>query len=228
LAGVRVLLLATRRSLLDALVPQLASEGFEVEVVSGADEALRARGVRVAAIDVTVGRDEARRACDGLRAASEVPIIVFAGDRVEGSLVEYLDWGADDYLPRPERLRELVARVRALVRRSPEPAGGRSPAALEVGGVRLDPERHEVTVRGRPVELPLKQFQLLELFLANAGQVLTRATILRRVWGADSPADSNTLEVQVKRLRRHIEDDPSAPARIRTVRGLGYLYADDR
>lgn len=233
----RVLLLAAHAPLDDGLVPQLQAEGFTVEIAATADEASAAAadqrlGVRVAVVDVAIGADEARQACGALYAQG-VPTIVFSTGGPDADLVEFLEWGADDYLPRPDRLRELVARIRALIRRVPVPGSGAaapssSPDVLIVGEVMLDAARHEVTVRGVPVELPLKQFQLLELFLSNPGQVLQRSTILRRVWGSDSVADSNTLEVQIKRLRKQIEDDPTAPKRIRTIRGLGYLYADDR
>jgi two-component system response regulator RegX3 len=136
-----------------------------------------------------------------------------------------LEVGADDYVTKPYRLRELVARMRAVLRRSPredeeQPSGD----ALEVGDVRLDPERHEVFVRGAPVSLPLKEFELLEILLANAGRVLTRETLIDRVWGPHYVGDTKTLDVHVKRLRSKVEDNPSSPQRITTIRGLGYKY----
>lgn len=220
-----MLLLAQHPPLHDGLIPLLQADGLTVEIVAGVTEPKP--GLRLALIDVGVGREAARQACTALHAAG-IPIIVFSGDGSENDLVDFLDYGADDYLPRPERVRELVARVRALMRRTPVRGSPSSSDVLRVGDVVLDVGRHEVTVRGIAVELPLKQFQLLELFLANPGQVLPRATILRRVWGSESIADSNTLEVQIKRLRRQIEDDPASPKRIRTIRGLGYLYVNDR
>lgn len=219
-----VLLLARHPPRHDGLIPLLQADGLTVEVVAGVAEPKP--GLRLALIDVGVGREEARHACTAMHEAG-IPVIVFSGDGSENDLVDFLDYGADDYLPRPDRTRELVARVRALMRRTPVRGPAASADVLRVGDVVLDADRHEVTVRGVALELPLKQFRLLELFLSNAGQVLPRATILRRVWGSDSVADSNTLEVQIKRLRRQIEDDPASPQRIRTIRGLGYLYAND-
>ncbi|MDQ1400308.1 MAG: two-component system, OmpR family, response regulator RegX3, partial [Acidimicrobiaceae bacterium] len=132
---------------------------------------------------------------------------------------------ADDYVTKPYRLRELVARMRAVLRRAPAldetPSGGE---VLEVGDVRLDPERHEVYVRDRSVSLPLKEFELLELLLTNAGRVLTRETLIDRVWGPHYVGDTKTLDVHVKRLRSKVEDDPSVPRRITTIRGLGYKF----
>jgi two-component system response regulator RegX3 len=136
-----------------------------------------------------------------------------------------LEVGADDYVTKPYRLRELVARMRAVLRRSPplDDSAGEGDI-LEVGDVRLDPERHEVYVRNLPVSLPLKEFELLELLLANAGRVLTRETLIDRVWGPHYVGDTKTLDVHVKRLRSKIEDDPSNPRRITTIRGLGYKF----
>ena len=136
-----------------------------------------------------------------------------------------LEVGADDYVTKPYRLRELVARMRAVLRRSPsadngEPAG----EVLEVGGLRLDPARHEVHLNGDQVPLPLKEFELLELLMGNAGRVLTRETLIDRIWGPHYVGDTKTLDVHVKRLRAKIEDDPARPARITTIRGLGYKF----
>jgi two-component system response regulator RegX3 len=140
-----------------------------------------------------------------------------------------LEVGADDYVTKPYRLRELVARMRAVMRRAPgEDAGGGSGDALEVGDVWLDPARHEVGVRGETVNLPLKEFELLELLLENAGRVLTRETLIDRVWGPHYVGDTKTLDVHIKRLRAKVEDDPSRPTRITTIRGLGYRYEKSR
>ena len=142
-----------------------------------------------------------------------------------------LEVGADDYVTKPYRLRELVARMRAVLRRSPLAAAGAHPAAeettdrgavLEVGGVRVDPDRHRVFVRGTEVHLRRKEFELLVLLVENAGRVLTRDTLIDRVWGADYVGDTKTLDVHIKRLRTHVEADPSSPAIITTVRGVGY------
>jgi two-component system response regulator RegX3 len=154
-----------------------------------------------------------------------VPIIMVTAKSSEIDTVVGLEVGADDYVTKPYRLRELVARMRAVLRRSPagedEEAGGE---ALEVGGLRLDPARHEVYLRGDQVPLPLKEFELLELLMGNAGRVLTRETLIDRIWGPHYVGDTKTLDVHVKRLRAKIEDDPSRPARITTIRGLGYKF----
>ncbi len=139
-----------------------------------------------------------------------------------------LEVGADDYITKPYRLRELVARMRAVLRRAPredDPASDGT--TIRVGDVQLDPERHEVTVRGQQVSLPLKEFDLLELLLFNAGRVLTRETLIDRVWGPNYVGDTKTLDVHVKRLRSKVEDDASRPTRIVTIRGLGYRYERD-
>jgi two-component system response regulator RegX3 len=136
-----------------------------------------------------------------------------------------LEVGADDYVTKPYRLRELVARMRAVLRRAPKHDDDLgSGEVLEVGDVALDPERHEVRVRGEERKLPLKEFELLELLLANAGRVLTRDTLIDRVWGATYVGDTKTLDVHIKRLRGRIEDDPGRPERITTIRGLGYRF----
>jgi len=225
-----VLLVSDQSTALDVLAPQLRGEGYQVEVAGSCDEALAHvadAAPRLILLDVSVEGPSARDVLRRLRAETSVPIIVFSSVATVEDVASYLDVGADDYLPRPDRARELVARMRALFRRVPHPGAPSGDAALRVGEVTLDTERHEVTVRGRRVELPFKQFQLLELFLTHPGQVLTRATILRRVWGDDSSASSNILEVQIKRLRASLEANPLRPTLIRTVRGLGYLYAGE-
>ena len=137
-----------------------------------------------------------------------------------------LEVGADDYVTKPYRMRELVARIRAVLRRRPasETPAVLSGDAIEVGDVSLDPERHEVVIRGEQVSLPLKEFELLGLLLENAGRVLTRETLIDRVWGADYVGDTKTLDVHIKRLRTKVEPEPSSPTRIVTIRGLGYKY----
>ena len=164
--------------------------------------------------------------CRELRRRSKVPIIMVTAKGSEIDTVVGLEVGADDYVTKPYRLRELVARMRAVLRRRPPESVTRLPSgeALEVGDVRLDPERHEVEVRGEPVRLPLKEFELLEILLANAGRVLPRDTLIDRVWGTDYVGDTKTLDVHIKRLRAKVEPDPSLPTRIVTIRGLGYKY----
>ena len=160
--------------------------------------------------------------CRTLRARSSVPVIMLTARDSEIDKVVGLELGADDYVTKPFSSRELVARVRAVLRRrggEPEDVGG---TALEAGPVRMDVERHVVTVDGEPVPLPLKEFELLELLLRNAGRVLTRGQLIDRVWGADYVGDTKTLDVHVKRLRAKIEPDPGNPVHLVTVRGLGY------
>ncbi|HEX2040193.1 MAG TPA: response regulator transcription factor [Acidimicrobiales bacterium] len=223
-----VLVVEDEESFVDALVVGLKREGFLVKVARDGSQAVDMfDAVRpdVVLLDVMLPRMSGIDVCREIRSRSRVPIIMVTAKSEEIDTVVGLEVGADDYVTKPYRLRELVARMRAVLRRAPraddDEAGGE---VLEVGDVRLDPERHEVLVRGEPVALPLKEFELLELLLANAGRVLTRDTLIDRVWGPHYVGDTKTLDVHVKRLRSKIEDDPSAPSRITTIRGLGYRY----
>jgi two-component system response regulator RegX3 len=164
--------------------------------------------------------------CRELRTRSRVPIIMVTAKGSEIDTVVGLEVGADDYVTKPYRLRELVARIRAVLRRTPADGAPSvlSGEATEVGDVALDPDRHEVTIRGEPVSLPLKEFELLGILLENAGRVLTRETLIDRVWGSDYVGDTKTLDVHIKRLRAKVEPEPSNPTRIVTIRGLGYKY----
>jgi two-component system response regulator RegX3 len=166
--------------------------------------------------------------CRQLRRRTQIPIIMVTAKGAEIDTVVGLEVGADDYVTKPYRLRELVARMRAVLRRA-EPAGANggalTPGLVQVGDVVLDPDEHRVSVHGREVNLPLKEFELLHLLLANAGRVLPRETLIDRVWGSDYVGDTKTLDVHIKRLRSKVEDDPSDPHRIVTIRGLGYKYA---
>ncbi|HLI00979.1 MAG TPA: response regulator transcription factor, partial [Acidimicrobiales bacterium] len=153
------------------------------------------------------------------------PIIMVTAKSSEIDTVVGLEVGADDYVTKPYRLRELVARMRAVLRRSPPAEDGSVGAdVVEVGDLMLDSERHEVYLRGDQVQLPLKEFELLELLMGNAGRVLTRETLIDRVWGPHYVGDTKTLDVHVKRLRAKIEDNPARPVRITTIRGLGYKF----
>jgi two-component system, OmpR family, response regulator RegX3 len=161
--------------------------------------------------------------CRQLRGRSNVPVIMVTAKDSEIDKVVGLEIGADDYVTKPFSSRELVARVRAVLRRQGEPEEV-TPAALEAGPVRMDVDRHVVTVAGGKIDLPLKEFDLLEMLLRNAGRVLTRMQLIDRVWGADYVGDTKTLDVHVKRLRAKIEPDPGAPRYLVTVRGLGYKF----
>jgi two-component system response regulator RegX3 len=224
-----VLVVDDEQSYRDALRIALEREGFRVEVAADGAEAIeRFDAVRPALVllDVMLPRISGIDVCRELRSRSQVPIIMVTARNAEIDAVVGLEVGADDYVTKPFRLRELVARVRAALRRGRgEDAGvAQTDEVLEVGDVRLDAARHEVAVRGERVALPLKEFELLELLLANAGRVLTRDVLIDRVWGPNYYGDTKTLDVHVKRLRAKVEDDPGHPARIVTVRGVGYRY----
>jgi two-component system response regulator RegX3 len=224
-----VLVVDDEQSYRDALRIALEREGFRVEVAAdGAEAIARFDAVRpsLVLLDVMLPRISGIDVCRELRSRSQVPIIMVTARNAEIDAVVGLEVGADDYVTKPFRLRELVARVRAALRRGRgDEAGVAQPdEVIEVGDVRLDAARHEVAVRGERVALPLKEFELLELLLANAGRVLTRDVLIDRVWGPNYYGDTKTLDVHVKRLRAKVEDDPGHPARIVTVRGVGYRY----
>jgi len=224
-----ILVVDDEQSYRDALRIALEREGFRVEVAAdGAEAIARFDAVRPALVllDVMLPRISGIDVCRELRSRSQVPIIMVTARNAEIDAVVGLEVGADDYVTKPFRLRELVARVRAALRRGRgDEAGVAQPdEVLEVGDVRLDAARHEVAVRGERVALPLKEFELLELLLANAGRVLTRDVLIDRVWGPNYYGDTKTLDVHVKRLRAKVENDPGHPARIVTVRGVGYRY----
>jgi two-component system response regulator RegX3 len=228
-----VLLVEDEDSFVDALTVGLKREGFRVQTAQDGAEALELFDVvkpDLVLLDVMLPKISGVDVCRELRRRSTVPIIMVTAKGSEIDTVVGLEVGADDYVTKPYRLRELVARMRAVLRR--RPADGASRAAsgevLEVGDVRLDPERHEVEIRGDQVKLPLKEFELLEILLSNAGRVLPRDTLIDRVWGTDYVGDTKTLDVHIKRLRAKVEDDPAVPTRIVTIRGLGYKYDTPR
>jgi two-component system response regulator RegX3 len=223
-----ILVVDDEQSYRDALAVALQREGFLVETAADGSEALaRFDAARPALVllDVMLPKISGIDVCRELRARSRVPIIMVTAKTSEIDAVVGLEVGADDYVTKPFRLRELIARVRAALRRVPVVDDGGEPAeVIEVGDVRLDAGRHEVYVRGAPVALPLKEFELLELLMTNAGRVLTRDVLIDRVWGPNYYGDTKTLDVHVKRLRSKIEVDPANPSRIVTVRGVGYRY----
>jgi two-component system response regulator RegX3 len=180
-------------------------------------------------LDVMLPRISGIDVCRELRSRSRVPIIMVTAKGSEIDTVVGLEVGADDYVTKPYRMRELVARIRAVLRRRPADSQPvLSAEATEVGDVSLDPVRHEVLIRGEEISLPLKEFELLGLLLENAGRVLTRETLIDRIWGADYVGDTKTLDVHIKRLRGKVEPDPAHPVRIVTIRGLGYKYEAPR
>ncbi|RZT81309.1 two-component system response regulator RegX3 [Micromonospora violae] len=211
----------------DALSYMLRKEGFEVSVAATGTDALTEfdrTGADIVLLDLMLPEMSGTEVCRQLRQRSAVPIIMVTARDSEIDKVVGLEIGADDYVTKPYSPRELVARIRAVLRRqSPEVAEAGAPT-LAAGPVRMDIERHVVTVDGAAVQLPLKEFELLELLLRNAGRVLTRGQLIDRVWGADYVGDTKTLDVHVKRLRSKIEPEPSAPRFIVTVRGLGYKF----
>ena len=224
-----ILVVEDEDSFVEALTIGLKREGFRVQVARDGAEALDifdAVKPDLVLLDVMLPKVSGIDVCRELRRRSSVPIIMVTAKGSEIDTVVGLEVGADDYVTKPYRLRELVARMRAVLRRrAGEPATAvLSGDALEVGDVALDPERHEVLIRGEGVQLPLKEFELLEILLANAGRVLPRDTLIDRVWGTDYVGDTKTLDVHVKRLRAKVEIDSSAPTRIVTIRGLGYKY----
>jgi two-component system response regulator RegX3 len=228
-----VLVVEDEDSFVEALTVGLKREGFRVQVATDGSQALDvfdAVKPDLVLLDVMLPKISGIDVCRELRRRSQVPIIMVTAKGSEIDTVVGLEVGADDYVTKPYRMRELVARMRAVLRRRLTDAtnGLGSGDALEVGDVRLDPERHEVTIRDQSVQLPLKEFELLELLLANAGRVLPRDTLIDRVWGTDYVGDTKTLDVHVKRLRAKVEDDPSRPSRIITIRGLGYKYEAPR
>jgi two-component system, OmpR family, response regulator RegX3 len=228
-----VLLVEDEHSFVEALTVGLKREGFRVQVARDGAEALDLfDAVRpdLVLLDVMLPKVSGIDVCRELRRRSQVPIIMVTAKGSEIDTVVGLEVGADDYVTKPYRLRELVARMRAVLRRRSTDAATATGdgEALEVCDVKLDPERHEVEVRGLQVRLPLKEFELLEILLANAGRVLPRETLIDRVWGADYVGDTKTLDVHIKRLRTKVEDDPSTPSRIVTIRGLGYKYDTPR
>ncbi len=229
-----ILVVEDEASFVEALQIGLGREGFRVEVATDGIEALE----RFAAIqpdlvllDVMLPRASGIDVCRQIRATSSVPIIMVTAKSAEIDTVVGLEVGADDYVTKPYRIRELVARIRALLRRSAVDQTGemerpnQPESTIRVGDVSLDPDEHRVIVSGQDVTLPLKEFEVLHMLLANAGRVMTREMLIDRVWGHDYVGDTKTLDVHIKRLRTKIEVDPAAPTRIVTIRGLGYKYA---
>ena len=224
-----ILVVDDEESYRDALSVAFEREGFQVETAADGPEAIDrfdASHPALVLLDVMLPRMSGVDVCRELRTRSQVPIIMVTARNAEIDAVVGLEVGADDYVTKPFRLRELVARVRAALRRAPraDTPAGTEEEQIEIGDVRVDVARHEVVVRGTLVPLPLKEFELLELLMLNAGRVLTRDVLIDRIWGPNYYGDTKTLDVHVKRLRSKIEDDPAHPTRIVTVRGVGYRF----
>jgi two-component system response regulator RegX3 len=222
----RVLVVEDEESISDPLSYMLRREGFEVSVAETGPDGLREfdrTGADVVLLDLMLPGLSGTEVCRALRQKSNVAIIILTARDSEVDKVVGLELGADDYVTKPFSHRELLARIRAVLRRGAESEELLSPT-IEAGPVRLDVERHTVAVNGETVALPLKEFDLLELLLRNAGRVLTRGQLIDRIWGSDYVGDTKTLDVHVKRLRAKIEPDPANPKYLLTVRGLGYKF----
>jgi len=221
----RILIIEDEESYREALAYMLRKEGFEiVEAVDGADGLAEYDrvGADLVLLDLMMPGLTGTEVCRQLRLRGPVPVIMVTARESEVDKVVGLELGADDYVTKPFSQRELVARIRAVLRRGQDVE--LLPDVVEAAGVRMDVERHEVTVDGQRIRLALKEFELLELLLRNAGRVLTRGQLIDRVWGADYVGDTKTLDVHVKRLRTKIEPDPTNPRYLITVRGLGYKF----
>ena len=224
----RILIVEDESSLSEPLAFLLEREGYETTIaedgLAGLAEFDR-NGADVLLLDLMLPKLSGTEVCREIRTRSNVPIIMLTAKDSEVDIVVGLELGADDYVTKPYSTRELLARIRAVLRRRTEDVDEHE-SILEAGGVRMDVERHTVTVDGTDVSMPLKEFELLELLLRNGGRVLTRGQLIDRVWGADYFGDTKTLDVHIKRIRSKIEKTPSQPKLLVTVRGLGYRFED--
>jgi two-component system, OmpR family, response regulator RegX3 len=223
-----ILIVEDEESLADPLAFLLRKEGFEVLLAGDGPSALEEFGrnqVDIVLLDLMLPGMSGTDVCKQLRQTSNVPVIMVTARDSEIDKVVGLELGADDYVTKPYSSRELIARIRAVLRRGGEEEEAvEDDQVLEGGRVCMDVERHTVTVGGDPVPMPLKEFDLLEYLMRNAGRVLTRGQLIDRIWGADYVGDTKTLDVHVKRLRTKIEEEPSRPRQLVTVRGLGYKF----
>lgn len=221
----RVLIVEDEASFSEALEFLLGKEGFQVTTAATGTEALRKfdqGGIDLVLLDLMIPEISGTEVCRQIRSKSRVPIIMLTAKDSEVDKVVGLEIGADDYVTKPYSSRELVARIRAVLRRNSGEGVDNEPGVMTVSSIRMDIDRHQVAVNGIPVSLPLKEFELLEFLMRNAGRVLTRMQLIDRVWGSDYVGDTKTLDVHIKRLRAKIETDPANPTLIQTVRGLGY------
>jgi two-component system response regulator RegX3 len=221
----RILVVEDEETLSEAIAFLLSKEGFEVSVATSGPEAIATfekTGADLILLDLMLPGLSGTEVCRQIRAKSAVPIIMLTAKDSEIDKVVGLEIGADDYVTKPYSSRELIARIRAVLRRGELTDSVDDGGALEVGPVRMDTDRHVISVNGEQVSLPLKEFELLEFLMRNSGRVLTRMQLIDRVWGSDYVGDTKTLDVHIKRLRAKIERDPANPEYIQTVRGMGY------
>jgi len=220
----KVLVVEDEQSLREPLVFMLEKEGYQVIEAEDGELALAkfdSERPDIILLDLMIPKLDGNQVCKRIRLTSNVPIIMLTAKDSEVDKVVGLEIGADDYVTKPYSTRELLARMKAVLRRKVEPAVA-TDSVLTVGELQLDSERHQVTLSGRPIAFPLKEFELLELLMENVNRVLTRGQIIDRVWGANYFGDTKTLDVHIKRIRSKIEEDPARPKYIQTVRGLGY------
>ncbi len=221
----RILVVEDEETLAEAISFLLSKEGFDVAVAASGPEAVEVfdkSGADLILLDLMLPGLSGTEVCRQIRTKSSVPIIMLTAKDSEIDKVVGLELGADDYVTKPYSSRELIARIRAVLRRGEIQDAGGDESTLEVGPVRMDTDRHVITVNGEQVAIPLKEFELLEFLMRNAGRVLTRVQLIDRVWGSDYVGDTKTLDVHIKRLRAKIEKDPANPEYIQTVRGMGY------
>jgi len=221
----KILIVEDESSFSDALEFLLGKEGFSVITAATGTEALKKfeqGGIDLILLDLMIPEISGTEVCRQIRAKSKVPIIMLTAKDSEVDKVVGLEIGADDYVTKPYSARELVARINAVLRRNGSESASVESGMITVQGIRMDIDRHQVSVNGIPVSLPLKEFELLEFLMRNAGRVLTRIQLIDRVWGSDYVGDTKTLDVHIKRIRAKIEVDPANPKIIQTVRGLGY------
>lgn len=226
----RVLIVEDEPDLADPLAYLLRREGFDVAIAEDGPTALTsftAHGADIVLLDLMLPGMPGTEVCRQIRTTSAVPIIMVTAKDTEVDIVVGLELGADDYITKPYSTRELLARMRAVLRRTTAADDDVDEGVLDGGRVRLDVERHIVTVDGEPVNMPLKEFELLEVLMRNSGRVLTRGQLIDRVWGSDYFGDTKTLDVHVKRIRSRIERDPRDPTMLVTVRGLGYRFEEE-
>ncbi|WP_424116996.1 winged helix-turn-helix domain-containing protein [Rothia mucilaginosa] len=223
----KILIVEDEEALSDPLAFLLGREGFQTIVVDNGLDALPVfdrEGADLVLLDVMLPGMSGMEVCRKLREVSSVPIIMLTAKDSELDKVLGLELGADDYVTKPYSARELIARIRAVLRRRSAETDSATELVLQGGPVRMDIDRHVVTVNGEEISMPLKEFELLEILLRNVGRVMTRGQLIERVWGADYVGDTKTLDVHIKRLRSKIEPDSSAPQYVVTVRGLGYKF----